>query len=426
VTTFLSIAFMAFVAARPHTLYAQITVLINPFENQTGDRSLDWVGVGIAGALGEKLTAQRELYIFGLDERVAEYDRLGIPETASVSRATSIRIAWEIGADVLVTGAISGTPGSFRIDARLLNLPNNSTGPDVSVTGKLDEVIPLAAFLASRVARQLVPGAALPESDYVARPPIPRSAFEAYIRGVMATDSQRSVELLQDAIRLHPQYRSAIFQLGQVYYLDSDYQASMDLLARIPPDASEYPQARFMIGVNAYRLGDYAKAAQMFSALPATYDVLVNLGASLAASGDAAAQTAWRRALMQNPTGVEAAFNLAYSAYAAGEWELAASRLAQFLQAHPRDSETVFLLGRTYERLGRAEESQRLTAQALRLSPRLQRWLEQPIPNLARVRSQFDATELRMSAAGDLWNEARRGRKAAAEAAEKALTGPRK
>jgi len=142
VTTFLSIAFMAFVAARPHTLYAQITVLINPFENQTGDRSLDWVGVGIAGALGEKLTAQRELYIFGLDERVAEYDRLGIPETASVSRATSIRIAWEIGADVLVTGAISGTPGSFRIDARLLNLPNNSTGPDVSVTGKLDEVIP--------------------------------------------------------------------------------------------------------------------------------------------------------------------------------------------------------------------------------------------------------------------------------------------
>jgi tetratricopeptide (TPR) repeat protein len=230
---------------------------------------------------------------------------------------------------------------------------------------------------------------------------------------------------MQDAIRLHPQYGSAIFQLGQVHYLDSDYEASTGLLTKVQPDAPEYPQARFMLGMNAYRLGDYAKAVQIFSALPATYDVLVNLGASLSAGGGTGAIDAWRHALTRNPAGAEAAFNLAYASYTSGEWDVAASRLAQFLQAHPRDSETVFLLGRTYEKLGRTAESQRLTAQALKLSPRLQRWLEQPIPNLARVRSQFDATELRTSAAGGIWNDARRNRKMAAEAAEKALTGPR-
>src|SRR4030095_15865105 len=297
-----------FMASASPALYGQqrTTVLINPFENQTGDRTLDWIGEGIATTVGERRGAQPEVYFFGLDERVAEYERLGIPETVSVSRATAIRLAWDMGADILVTGWISGTHDSFRIDARVLNLIDDALGSDITINGKLEEIIPLASFLATGLARQIVPGSSLPESDYAARPPVSRSAFEAYIRGVVATDPQRKVELLQDAIRLHPQYRSAIYQLGRVYYLDSNYQTSTDLLSKIPADASEYPQARFMIGMNAYHLEEHAKAAQVFSALPATYEVLVNLGASLAASGDAAAAAAWRRALEQNTSGVSA------------------------------------------------------------------------------------------------------------------------
>jgi tetratricopeptide (TPR) repeat protein len=415
------------IVASSRASYAQkTTVLINAFENQTADRTLDWVGEGLTNGLADKLSAQSELYVFSLDERLAEYDRLGIPDTVSVSRATAVRIAWDIGADVLVTGWISGTPDAFRIEARIVNLADDIATSEMAVNGRLDEVIPLTALLASRLAKQLVPGSALPESDYVARPPIPRSAFEAYIRGVTASDPQRRVELLQDAIRLHPQYRSAIYQLGKVYYLDSNYQASLDLLAKIPEGTPDYPQARFMIGMNAYRLEDYAKAEQVFSALPPTYDVLVNLGATLAATGNPAASSTWRRALEQNPSGTEAAFNLGYLSFSRGEWELAASRLAQFLQDHPRDSETMFLLGRTYERLNRMEEAQRLIGQAVRLSPRLQRWIGQPIPNLAHARSQLDATELRTASVGGIWNEARRQRKAAAQAAEDGLTTPRR
>ena len=417
-----------FVAAGPPAVYGRqkTTVLINPFENQTGDRTLDWIGEGIATIVGERLGAQPEFYVFGLDERVAEYERLGIPETIFVSRATAIRLAWDMGADILVTGWISGTHDAFRIDARILNLVDDTAGADITINGKLDEIIPQATFLATGLAKQIVPGSSLPESDYAARPPVSRSAFEAYIRGVIATDSQRKVELLQEAIRLHPQYRSAMYQLGRVHYLDSDYESSSDLLTKLPADAPEYPLARFMMGMNAYHLDDYAKAAQIFSALPPTYDVLVNLGASLSGTGNAAAASTWRSALEQNPSGSEAAFNLGYLAFSRGEWELASTRLAQFLQSHARDSETAFLLGRVYDRLGRMEESRRLTAQALRLSPRLQRWLTQPIPNLARIRAQFNPTDLRIAASGGIWTDARRLRKAAAQAVEDAVTGPRR
>ncbi len=54
------------------------------------------------------------------------------------------------------------------------------------------------------------------------------------------------------------------------------------------------------------------------------------------------------------------------------------------LSLRGRDSEALFLLGRTYEKLGRVEESQKLIAQATRLSQRVERWLNQPLPKLER------------------------------------------
>lgn len=405
----------------------QVTVLVNAFENQTGDRTLDWIGEGLAAAIGDRFTARRELYVFGFDERVAEYERLGIPEGASVSRATAIRMGWDMGADALVTGWISGTHERFQINARILNLADDTAGVDLTVAGELDELIPMAANLASSLANQLVPGSAMPESDYATRPPVPRSAFEVYIRGVLSTDPQRRVELLQDAIRLYPLYGAAIFHLGQTHYLDSSYKASNESLLKIAANAPEFPQAQFMMGMNAYHLEEYTRAIQIFSALPPTYDVLVNRGASFAAAGDAvAATTAWVRALEANPSGTEAQFNLAFLSFRKEEWELASSRLAQFVQEHPRDSEAVFLLGKAYDRLGRADESRAMTDQALRLSPRLGRFLTQPVPNLVRVRTEFNPTELRMSAGKGLWNEARIARRAAAQEASGGLTGPKR
>src|SRR5204862_5431874 len=97
----------AVVVSMPAVLSAQqTTVLVNSFENQTPNRNLDWIGEGLSILIGERLTAQPQLYVFGLDERMAEYDRLAIPDTVSVSRATALKIAWDMGADIIITGKI--------------------------------------------------------------------------------------------------------------------------------------------------------------------------------------------------------------------------------------------------------------------------------------------------------------------------------
>jgi hypothetical protein len=71
----------------------------------------------------------------------------------------------------------------------------------------------------------------------------------------------------------------------------------------------------------------------------------------------------------------------------------------------------LFLLGQAYSKLGRTEEARRLMDEAVRQSPSMARWESQGIPNLLQIRTQFDATELRLP--GGVWNETRKARKSA-------------
>ena len=53
-----------------------------------------------------------------------------------------------------------------------------------------------------------------------------------------------------------------------------------------------------------------------------------------------------------------------------------------------------------------------MIAQAMRLSPRVERWLNQPLPNLQRLRTQVDTTEIRLPLQTTIWNPARLSRRA--------------
>ncbi len=260
------------------------SVLVFAFENQTDDRNIDWIGTGLSELVVERLSAERDLYVFNRDERTTAYERMGIPESVAVTRATAMSIAWDTGADYIVIGRIYGTHQDFRIEARILNLQDSSSGLNVIINGELQNLIPMAMSLSFKLARQLVPESTTPESDYIAHPPVPSSAFEAYTRGTMTTDSARRTALFQDAIRLHPQYTAAMYQLGRQYGLDLDYKDSTPILEKIPQGSPEFLQARFMLGLNSYNVGDFEKSVAIFSALPPVYDVLINLGMAYAES----------------------------------------------------------------------------------------------------------------------------------------------
>jgi tetratricopeptide (TPR) repeat protein/TolB-like protein len=401
------VAFITIALVHPPAAHADSsTVLVFPFENLTGDRSLDWIGEGISELIISRLQTEQEIYVFSRDDRVAAYEKISIPETAMVSRAMALKLGWENGSDNVITGSFSGTADDFHVRARLIDM-EASAASEIPISGKLQDVIPLTTTLAWHLLKEIVPGTVSPESDYTARPPTPRSAFENYVRALHNQDLQKRIDLLQTAIRLHPQYDPALFQLGRTYHLQRDFMMSNQWLQKLPGSAPERPQVLFMMGLNYFYLGDYTRAIAIFQQLPQTYDVLLNVGAAFLRKDDATSATsAWTRAAIMDPLAGDAFFNLGYASFLKGDWSPAEKHLMTSLRLRGRDSEALFLLGRTYEKQGRAEEGRTLIAQAARLSPRVERWLKLPLPQLERFTT---ATTFRSH--DDIWTDRRLARR---------------
>ena len=382
------------------------TVLVFPFENLSNDRSLDWIGEGIAELIVEKLQSEPGLYVFSRDERLAAYESTGIPENATISRATELKLGWDCGADWIITGRFSGTAEDFQIAARVVELEIAGASKETEAKGKLEDIIPLTNTVSFDLLRKISPGTPMLEEEYMARPPTPRSAFENYIRGILSVDPQKRVEFLQTAVRLHPQYMAAMFQLGRTLYLERDLRTSNQWMEKV--SGPNRPQAQFTMGLNYFYIGDYTRSIVTFRELPQTYDVLLNLGSALSLRGDhAAAIAAWRHAAETDPFGSDAFFNIGYASLEEGDLDAAVRNLGESLRLRGRDSEALFLLGSAYERQGRIDESQRLIAQAARLSQRVERWLTQPIPRLERLSTTASVTK-----SNEIWTGTRLARRA--------------
>ena len=400
--------YIALITALPAVAQADSsTVLVFPFENLTGDRTLDWIGEGISELIFGRLQTEPGVYIFSREERLAAYEKLLIPETVVVSHATELKLGWENAADNLIIGSFSGTADDFHITARLVDMEAGAS-TEVSAGGKLQDVIPLTTTLAWQLLKKIVPGTASPESDYTARPPTPRSALESYVRALLNPDPQKRIDLMQTAVRLHPQYGAALYQLGRMFHLQLDFSMSNQWLAKLPDSAPERRQVLFLMGLNHIYLGDHVRAITLFQQLPQTAEVLLNLGAAFERNGDhASAMSVWKRAATMDPLFADAFFNMGYAAYLQGDFEAAEKNLQESLKLRGRDSEALFLLGRTYERQNRTDESRRLIAQAARLSARVERWLSRPLPRLERL---VTATAFRSR--DDIWNDRRLIRRA--------------
>src|SRR5262245_12603694 len=322
------------------------TVLVLPFENLSDDRTLDWIGEGISELIISRLQTEPGVYTFSREERLAAYEKVGIPESAMITRATALKLGWSNGLDNIITGTFSGTADDFHVLARLVDLEAGAAS-QIRAEGKLQDVIPLTTTLSWQLLRKIIPGTASPESDYTARPPTPRSPFENYIRALLTPDLQRRIDLLQTAVRLYPQYGSALFQLGRAFHLERDFAISNEWLQKLPPAAPDRRQVLFMIGLNYFYLGQYERAITAFQQLPQMPDVLLNLGAALSRKGDmTAAMAIWKRAASLDPLGSDAFFNMGYVSYLKNELDGAEKNLVESLKLRGRDSEALFLLGR--------------------------------------------------------------------------------
>src|SRR5437870_5278630 len=124
-----SLAFLAVAAgsARAQQGVSDV-VMILPFENTSGLKEFNWVGESFSDQLAE-LLGSHGLRVVSSDARALAYQRLHVPAAVIPSRATSIKIAQQAGATLVVLGTYEvspsrddKTPPEVRGSARMIRV----------------------------------------------------------------------------------------------------------------------------------------------------------------------------------------------------------------------------------------------------------------------------------------------------------------
>ena len=340
--------FLLAVSGAAQTPWGTRTLLVMPFENQTSAPGLEWIGEAFPEVLSQRMSSAR-LYVVSREDRTYAFDHSGIPQTVVPSRATIFRVAEQMDADYVVMGSYSFDGKVFTGKAQLLDMKKLHLFPQVDSSGPLTSLIDLQTMLAWQLLQQLPSPPAITRDQFLkGSTPIRLDAFENYIRGTLATDTQQRVHYFREAIRLNPSYNLAMLQLGKTYYDNHEYESAALWLARVPRTDPTAGEASFLLGMSEFYRGNFDKAFAAFSYLstrvPLT-EVYNNLGVVEARRGHrASAVEYFAKASNADPKDDDYRFNLAVAQFKNGDSTAAARQLHEELQQHPTDGEAKTLL----------------------------------------------------------------------------------
>jgi tetratricopeptide (TPR) repeat protein len=316
-------------------------LLVLPFENQTGQPTLDWIGEAAADILNRRLNSAGFLTI-SRGDRLYALDRLGLPLNFEPSRATTIRIAENLDANNVIVGSYQLLNGQLTARARILEVGPLTLSAPISRSAGLQSLMDTLNGLAWDVARKLDPTYSVAVQTFLAADaPLRVDAFENYIRGVTEEAPLDRIVHLKEAVRLSPTFTPALLALGRAYFANQDYDSAAATFGRLPKDDPNALEADFYRGLAYFYTANYMKAEDAFAfvslRLPLP-EVVNNQGvAASRRHRDGAPQ--FQQASAADPNDEDYHFNLAVSLRRRNDIPAAIKEIDQALKLRPNDSE---------------------------------------------------------------------------------------
>src|SRR6476620_3584853 len=113
------------------------SVVILPFANHSRVPGFGWMSESFPELLEERLK-NPALNILGREERLLAFERIGIPYVSSLSKASLIKIAEELDAELLVLGEFTSDGKQIDVSASVLELRKGVLRPLIRESGLLD------------------------------------------------------------------------------------------------------------------------------------------------------------------------------------------------------------------------------------------------------------------------------------------------
>ncbi|MGB6973235.1 MAG: tetratricopeptide repeat protein, partial [Terracidiphilus sp.] len=316
-------------------------VLVLPFDNQSGQPSLEWVREAAAELLTSRL-ASAGFAPLSREDRLYALDHLGLPEAFQPSRASALKLAQTLDADSIVVGSFKTDGNEIEAEARVVDVPHLRMSAAVKARGPLPTMIDVFGRLSWKLAQTMDPGFSGSEETFVAAGKGMRvDTFEQYVRGITAPDQAERLKHLNMAVKLSPGFGPAWMALGREEYSEQQYEQAADAFARVERTQPDALEAGFYRGLSLLFLGQYAKAEESFAevarVLPLA-EVLNNEGVAISRQNrDGSAL--FRRASAADPHAADYHFNLAVSLNRRGDTAGAMAEMAECLQLRPDDGE---------------------------------------------------------------------------------------
>ncbi len=320
-------------------------VLVLPFENRSGDASLNWIGDSFPDTLNQRLSSAGFLTITR-DDRQYAFDHLGLPVDFKPTRATTLRIAQTLDADYIIVGNYSVNFGRIAVQARVLSVKSLRLSMPLEDSSPLQNLFDIENAIAWKVARQIDPQFPVAQQTFLAASTgVKLTAFENYIRGTDAPSQVERLKRLQLAVTEASDYSAALLALGKAQYAARQYDAAAATLAKVPANDRLALEASFYLGLARFNTAKYAEAQKAFefvtTRLPLP-EVVNNEAVALSRQGKDAVAL-FQQAITADPNDPDYHYNLAVALLHRGDPAAAATELDAALKLRPNDSEALDL-----------------------------------------------------------------------------------
>ncbi len=374
-------------------------VLVLPFENTSGKAEFNWVGESFADSLSDLLKVPT-LNVITNEERKLIQQKLRIPLTTLPSLATSLKLARESQATLLIAGrynivpAGADTAATINVTAKIIRVSEGRfmsevidgklITRDISVNDALGNLQTIQGQIAYQILYQRDKSLPFSQNQLIeAANKVPARAFEAYIKGLLTTTPASRENFFKNASRLYSEatpdgmYAEAELELGHLYLSQRKGNDAINSFERVistnqncrdkakaekkPPQCSDesFAEASFYIGLLFLQQGNFESALATLQPLAddlkltTVYNALgaISVQGSRAEKKNPAKAAALLtegadllKASDSAPENGSIRFNYAMALFQLGNMTEAASQISTSIVANPRDSEAYFVL----------------------------------------------------------------------------------
>jgi tetratricopeptide (TPR) repeat protein/TolB-like protein len=341
-------------------------VLVMPFAAEVdpgapgGGGAALWLGEAASTLIVEGL-ATRGVGAMSREERLTAFERLNLPMTSALTRATTIRVGELIDASEVVFGEIR-LGDRLEVRARLVRLSTGNELAAVEHEGALSDIFQVFDVVSERIAAQT--GRFRPARP--APPPLALETFESYLKGLVAVTPTAQQRFLETAVRQAPTDPRILMALWDVYTVQGEHERALASANAVSPEAGAYRQARFAVALSMLELRRFDGAWQALTTIYNTERAaaissllgVVQLRRGTPPGGNTPA-TYFKRAVDEHPENTDYLFNLGYAHALAGDVAEALTWLREVVRFDAADGDAHRVMSALLVAAGRTTEGQR-------------------------------------------------------------------